>query len=211
MIKTILFDVDGTLIDTEYVSVQSLKETLKEERNLTLSDKELEFSLGIPGARALERFTDSPEEIEQLLASWMKRMREYTHHARLFNGILELLQELKQLGYRLGVVTSKLRSDAVVEFAAFGLNTFFDVIITADDTPLHKPNPEPLLKALEELNADNQASLYIGDSLYDMLCAESSGVDFLLARWGAKEKPEFSRAAYQLETPADLLPYLKGR
>ena len=135
MIKTVLFDVDGTILDTEFVMIKSLQKTLKEEKNL-----------------------DVPEENE---------------------------------------------------FEHFGLSKLFDISVTASDTTKHKPNPEPILYALNKLGSLPEETIYIGDSIYDMHSSQSAGAKFALAKWGAKENPLFSSADIRLETPLEILQHLK--
>lgn len=208
MIKTILFDVDGTLIDTEQAILRSLKELLNEELHLIVPEAELTFVLGIPGEKALERYSDSPAERARLLTIWVEKLAAHSTDVRLFDGIVPLLTKLKNTGYQLGVVTSKLRNELIKEFASFELTDFFEVVVTASDTKKHKPNPEPILKALEELHARPEETIYIGDSVYDLRCAQNSQVVFALAGWGAQPAEEFSTLERILSQPNDLLAVL---
>ena len=113
-----------------------------------------------------------------------------------------MLQKLSS-DYKLGIVTSKTKAEFDEEVTHFGLNKYFGVIICADDTKKHKPNPEPLLKYMELANAKPEETLYIGDSIYDMQCAKSSGVDFAFAKWGNRRQN--IEAKYALLNPLDLL------
>ena len=119
-----------------------------------------------------------------------------------FYGIEELLKQLS-LNYKLGIVTSKTKEEYEEEVVHFGLNKYFGIIICADDTKKHKPNPEPLLKYMELANAKNNEIIYIGDSIYDMQCAKASNVDFVFAKWGNKRQN--IEAKYTLNQPLELL------
>ena len=185
MYKHIVFDVDGTLIDTEYAVLHSLKNLLKEEYNRDYKIEELEFALGITGEAAIKQLEIS--DIERTVDLWNDKLNKYKESVCVFNGIEELLKVLSQ-NHKLGIVTSKTKEEFEEEVTHFGLNKYFGVIICADDTEKHKPNPKPLLKYMELANAKNKETIYIGDSIYDMQCAKASKVDFAFAKWGNKRQ-----------------------
>ena len=142
-----------------------------------------------------------------LLAPYVPFMTEAMYRnfesVKVFPGIREAVKRLKERGFRLGIVTSKTRREYANEFPQFGVDKFFDVIVTADDTVEHKPCPEPLLKYLERAGANRERALYIGDSIHDLRAAKAAGVDFALAEWGLNcAEPE--KARYRLSHPDDL-------
>ena len=199
--KHIVFDIDGTLIDTEYAVLHSLKETIKELSERDILCSELKFALGITGTDALKKL--EIKETSYALELWDKNMRNYTNTIKVFDGIIELLRELQCLDYEMGIVTSKTREEFTHDFCPFGISHYFKTIICADDTQKHKPSAEPLLKYMELSKTGNSKVLYIGDSKYDSKCAENAGIDFALAVWGSHNKR--IKANYFLERPADLL------
>ena len=199
--KHIVFDIDGTLIDTEYAVLHSLKETIKELSERDIPCSELKFALGITGTDALKKL--EIKETSYALELWDKNMHNYTNTIKVFDGIIELLKELQSLDYEIGIVTSKTREEFAHDFCPFGISHYFKTIICADDTQKHKPSAEPLLKYMELSKADNSKVLYIGDSKYDSKCAENAGIDFALAVWGSHNKR--IKADCFLERPADLL------
>lgn len=205
MIQTILFDVDGTLIDTEQAIVHSLQETLANECKLEISDEEAKVALGIPGIDGLRAFSVPEDIIEAVLAKWSNHLNKLYDETSLFEGMEEVLPVLKDRGYRLGIVTSKPDDDMAENLVRFKLVEFFEVVITPSDTKKHKPNPEPILKALEILNEKPDNTLYIGDSIYDFRSAKSSGVQFGLAKWGKLEHEDFKKADFHFENPIDLI------
>lgn len=205
MIKTILFDVDGTLINTAYVMTHSLQKTLMEEIQLSVDVEDLDYILGIPGRAALEKFTKDEKELEQLLNAWNKNVLLYAEHVSVYPGIEKTLKNLKAADIRLGIVTSKTSNEMKTEFDIFNLNHYFEVFITASDTENHKPHPEPIQKAIDLLAVEKSETIYIGDSLYDMKSAKACGVKFAVANWGALDLALFTEADYFLENPADLL------
>ena len=203
MYKHIVFDVNGTLIDTEYAVLHSLKDLLKEEYNRDYKIEELEFALGITGEAAIKQLEIS--DIERTVDLWNDKLNKYKESVCVFNGIEELLKVLSQ-NHKLGIVTSKTKEEFEEEVTHFGLNKYFGVIICAADTEKHKPNPEPLLKYMELANAKNKETIYIGDSIYDMQCAKASKVDFAFAKWGNKRQN--IEAKYTLSQPSELFNWI---
>lgn len=210
MIDTIIFDVDGTLVDTEHVVITSLQKTLKEELDHIVEDeKELVFALGIPGQKTLERYLDSKEEIIEVHKKWAANESALAHHAEVFEGIETVLKSLTEQGYKLGIVTSKTAEAMESDFDPLGLSHYFKATVTASDTEKHKPNPDPLLKAYDLLDAKPENSIYIGDSIYDLRSAQSSGAKFGLAEWGAHDYDEFKKSDYTFAQPEDLVSFFE--
>ncbi len=203
MYKHMVFDVDGTLINTEYAVLHSLQDTLKEVQNKNYKIEQLEFVLGITGEAAIKQLGIT--NITETVDLWNKNLNSYKNSVCVFDGIKDLLQKLS-LNYKLGIVTSKTKAEFDEEVTHFGLNNYFGIIICADDTKNHKPNPEPLLKYMELADAKPKETLYIGDSIYDMQCAKSCNIDFAFAKWGNRRQN--IEAKYILLNPADLLNYL---
>ena len=105
--------------------------------------------------------------------------------SRLFPGAAEALQALKDRGLGMAIVTSKsLKSTSRIVQAA-GINGYFDTIVTADHVTRHKPDPEPILKALEVLGVTAQEAVYIGDARFDVQAASCAGVPMIGVSWGA--------------------------
>lgn len=184
--KHIVFDIDGTLIDTEYAVLHSLQETIKELSGRKIPCSELRFALGITGTDALKKL--EIKNTSHAIELWDKNMRNYTNTIKVFDGIIELLKNLLSLDYKMGIVTSKTREEFTHDFCPFGISHYFKTIICADDTQEHKPNAAPILKYMELSKTDHSKVLYIGDSKYDSKCAEDAGIDFALAVWGSHNK-----------------------
>lgn len=197
----IVFDADGTLLDTEYAILLSLQETVKSFLGKDMAFEELEFCLGIPGDATLTKL--QIEEKEAAFRMWVDKLNEYYDHVKVFDGMKEVLAQLQQLGCTLGVVTSKNRFMYDKEFTEHGMIDYFRTSICEEDSAEHKPTPGPLLKYMEREGVSREKVIYIGDSKYDSMCAHGAGVDFALAVWGShtKETP----AQYYPETPKELL------
>lgn len=199
--KQIVFDIDGTLIDTEYAVLHSLQDTLKTLCGENVPLEELTFALGITGADALKRF--SIENTASALDLWNKNMRDYSDTVTVFNGISELLEILSESSYKMGIVTSKTREEYENEFIRFDIHKYFSTVVCADDTVEHKPMPDPLFEYMKMAGTDCSKMLYTGDSKYDGMCARRAGVDFALAVWGSHTKSV--SADYYIKKPLDMV------
>lgn len=197
----IVFDIDGTLIDTEYVVLHSLQETLRTLCGKEIPVSELTFALGITGADALKIL--EVKDISHTLELWIENMRKYADTVMVFDGITELLENLRTRGVKMGIVTSKTREGFEEEFCQLSIREYFRTIVCADDTQEHKPNAAPLWKYKELSGMSGGKILYVGDSAYDSRCAKNAGIDFALAVWGSHSKS--IEADYFLEKPADVL------
>jgi HAD superfamily hydrolase (TIGR01549 family) len=182
--KCVLFDIDGTILDTEQAVIGSLQKLLQSEIGIEYSPDELAFVLGIPGAVALKRF--NIPDIEASLQKWNQYLKEFYSNIHIFPHLKEVVETIYSLKIKTGIVTSKTKQELVDDFYPFGMQRYFDYIVCADDTKRHKPEPDPILKCLDLTKSSFTDTIYIGDTLYDMQCAESAGIDFVLALWGTK-------------------------
>lgn len=201
----VVFDIDGTLIDSEKAVLKSLQKTILEEKGIKESLDDLRFALGIPGKVALSKF--EIEDLENVEEKWDKYLMEYFDEITLFDGIKEVVQELKLKGINLGIITSKTKKEYENEFIRFGIESYFDVIVCADDTLKHKPNSDPMDKYLQVTGAKREETIYIGDSIYDIQCSKNAGIDSALALWGAEDSDKFN-STYKLNKPKDILDIL---
>jgi len=206
MYNYIIFDVDGTLLDTEIAVLSSLQKLVSEELNKNYSFEELKFALGIPGEVALNKLGIT--NILECSEKWNVYLKEYFHHVKIFDDIKESLVKLNEMGVFIGIVTSKTKEEFLNDFVPFGLTDYFKLVVCADDTEKHKPNPDPLLKFIELSEVDKSETIYIGDTKYDLDCALGAGIDFALALWGAKSSIGID-ANYILENPKQILELVK--
>lgn len=207
----VLFDLDGTVLDTVELIRASHAHAVREVLGIELPDEELMAGIGTPLREQMEVF--SPERADELFHVY--RAWNHANTARLierYPGVDDVLVELEQEGARLGIVTSKMLDAVELAFAALPPPIVWDVVITTEDTPLHKPHPAPLLAALERVGGTPAEAVYVGDSPFDLQAARAAGTAAIGVTWGA-----FGRAALEAEeplvvvdTPAQLLEALAG-
>lgn len=202
----IVFDIDGTLLDTEKAVLLSLQEAVFEIANRRIELSDLRFALGIPGEKALEYL--QIDDIQATRVAWHNYFVKQSDTIKLFEGVIKVLEKLKNDSYEMGIITSKTKEEYKHDFLPFGIDSYFSTIICAEDTSLHKPNSEPMTKFLELSNAKMENVLYIGDTIYDKQCAKGAKVDFALALWGCSD-PNLIDPDYILKYPHDLIKVLK--
>ncbi|MBP2660189.1 MAG: HAD-superfamily hydrolase, subfamily variant 1 [Firmicutes bacterium] len=205
MYKYLIFDIDGTIIDTEKAVIGSLQKLLKVETGMDYPADELSFVLGIPGSVALKQFNIA--DIDKACLKWNEYLKEFDNSIRVFPDLEVIIKHLHDLKIKTGIVTSKTKQELLDDFYPFGLHDYFDYIVCADDTIRHKPDPEPILKCLELAQASPAETIYIGDTSYDMQSAHHAGVDFALALWGTKDSN--LNAKIKLSHPKELLDIVK--
>ncbi len=202
--KQIVFDIDGTLIDSEQPILKSLQEMLLSVTGRKYPFEDLTFCFGITGEDTLKRL--EIQDIPAAMELWLDALRRHENEMVLYGEIEELICRLAKDGYGLGIITSKPRILFEQDFGKYHISRYFHPVVCADDTLEHKPTSGPLLKYMELSGAAKNEILYIGDSIYDSKCAENAGVDFALAVWGSHT--EETPANYYLKNPMDLLSVL---
>lgn len=203
--KHIIFDIDGTMLDSAYADLGGLQRVIRELQGEEIEINKLHSALGIPGEVALKQL--GIEDIEKANILWSNYMRELAHTMRLFDGIRELIAELKNKRVKLGIITSKNRTEYHNDFVPFGLDSYFDTVICVEDSITPKPSPAPMISYLERTGAVKEETIYIGDTLYDWKCADSAGVDFGLALWGCYSA-EHIHPAHCFKAPSDILSFV---
>lgn len=186
----ILFDLDGTLLDTIPDLAEAANRML---RDLGLPERNLEeiTSFVGDGIRALVKRTlfEGRERDEDLYERGYKAFyRHYTEvngRATLpYPGVLETLRELQGLGLRLGCVTNKSEPFIFPVLESLGMGGLFGSVVGGDTLPQRKPEPEPLLHACRQLGIESARALMVGDSPNDALAARRAGIPVLLVRYG---------------------------
>ena len=204
--RVILFDLDGTLCDTDEMIVQTMFSIYKDYKpRKERTREELYYFSGPPIRETLKNeFPDyDPDQMYNVFKKVSKEF--YAPCVKAYKDEIEVLKELKEKGYILGVVTNKGLPLTIYSLEICHIETFFDVIISADDVPIPKPNPTGLLKAMESLNIKNKGDvLYVGDNDIDYFTAENAGVDCLLVSWGPREIKCLDKAKYEAKSYNEL-------
>ena len=212
-IRTVLFDLDGTLIDSLRLILDSYHHTLEQHGLPGRTDAEWLKGVGTPLAVQLAEWHDELGTIEAMIATY----REYNleHHDRMvtvYPGILDAVREIKAAALQTGLVTSKNRHGALRGLKLVGLEALMDVLVCADEVTNPKPHPEPVEKAVTLLGAEPATTLYVGDSVNDMHSGRAAGVLTAAALWGPFGRAQLEEAGpdYWLETPEDLVELLRS-
>lgn len=204
---TILFDLDGTLIDSVELILRSKTHAFESRGLAAPSDAEWLRWLGTPLRTTFQRFADSPVEVDRFIAAY--REFQLAHHDQLvrpYDGAAQTVAALRAAGHPIGIVTSKAVALSERGLTCVGLLDYVDTIVGADSTERHKPHPEPVLTALERLNAPPHRALFVGDSVHDMYAGNAAGVTTVAALWGPFTKQELAPSApgYYLDRVRDL-------
>jgi pyrophosphatase PpaX len=204
----VLFDLDGTLIDSGPMIVASMKHAAVTVLGREIPEEVLAAAVGGPGLVAQMHALD-PARADELVEAYRAHNEPLHDELEAFWEVVEVLPRLRAEGRRLGVVTAKRRSTVRLAFDRLPqLEQRFDVIVTSEDTRRHKPDPEPLQLALGRLEAEPQEAAYVGDSPFDVRAAKAAGVSAVAVGWGGIHGPEALLAAGPdalVETAEELL------
>ena len=206
----VLFDLDGTLIDTIELLLECARHTFH-GRTPAPTDEEWIAGIGTPLRKQFAAYTSSDEEMEELTQRYRAFQRE--HHDRLttaFPGVLEVLDELEAKGHPMGIVTSKSNEmmDRGLEWV--GIMRHMKTRIGMDNAKRHKPDPHPVQAALEELGYEPREAVFVGDSPHDIASGNAAGVTTIAALWGpfTREQLEPYRPDYYLRSIIELPPLI---
>jgi pyrophosphatase PpaX len=224
-ITLLLFDFDGTLVDTTPLILRSFCTVWQQVFGFTFEDSCYikTFGMLLPAAmrELIEQAIaegrvarpDDPQvflnsKVEELMLAYRAiNLLWHDEMIRPFDGVDEVLRELKARGLKLGVVSSKMRAGLLRGLNHFQMAELFDVIIAGDDCENHKPHPEPLLRAIESAGAPHHETIYVGDSTYDIIAGRAAQVKTAAATWGPFPRIELEnlRPDFLLDHPKDLL------
>ena len=203
----VLFDLDGTLIDSIELILNSARHAFQGRAGHVPDDAEWLSGVGIPLATMFRRYARDEAEVEALIAKY----REYqlAHHDRLtrcYDEVVETVDFLRAAGHPCAIVTSKTGWLARRGLDHVGLGSHFDVIVGCDSCDRHKPDPEPVHMALERLGYAPGDAVFVGDSVHDMLAGNAAGVATIAALWGpfGREDLAASSPTHYLERIRDL-------
>lgn len=206
-LSTVLFDLDGTIIDSVRLILDSYHHTLRTHGLPARTDEDWLAGIGTPLRVQFAEWAEHPG-IEAMITTY--RDFNLTHHdSRVlpYPGVADMVRGIQAMGLRTGLVTSKNRSGAERGLRVAGLEGTMEVIIGADDVEHPKPHPEPVFRALDHLGMSAEEAIYVGDSVHDMQAGRAAGVRTAAVLWGPFARPQLEPTVpdYWLERPEQLL------
>ncbi len=196
-IRAVLFDLDGTLLDTHDLLLTTFRYATRAVLGETIPDAALMAKVGQPLNTQMWDFTDDAQVHDELCRVYRERNAQvHDDLVKLFDGTVAMLDRLKDANLPLGVVTSKRHAPAVRGLGCFNLEGYFDFVIGSDDWPEHKPAPGPVAHGCDLLGLPANACLYVGDSPFDMQAGNGAGCQTAAALWGM-----FPRAVLEAQAP----------
>jgi pyrophosphatase PpaX len=209
--RAVLFDLDGTLIDSADLIIAAFQETVAALLHRRVGRAEVLATWSRP---IRERFHAlAPDRDEALSQEYLRRyLALRPRYARLFPGVASVLETLAARRYALGIVTSTRRATAAAEVTGFALERWCTVTIAEEDVERHKPDGEPVRAACARLGVPAQTALMVGDSALDIAAGRHAGAATAAALWGAVDRAALLDVApdHRLERPEDLLGMCPG-
>lgn len=204
----VLFDLDGTVVDSGGIILASMRHATKTVLSREIPDEELMAAVGGPGLEEQMR-AFSPERVDELVRVYREHNEPLHDELEACAGMGAVILTLRDQGRRLGIVSAKRRSTVELAFAHVPLGHFFDVVVGGDDTRRQKPDPDPLLHALDRLGALPEEAAYVGDSPYDVQAAQAGGLFAVGVTWGRiHHRDALSDADAVVDSPEELLAVL---
>ncbi len=204
--KTVLFDLDGTLLDSFDLISESFMQACRVVLNRELTQEEMLERWGWPLRFRFEAV--DPARVDALIDAYQTCY--HANHDRmiaLFPGIREMLEALKTHRIRMGIVTSKRRPTTRLAIERLHLTPYFGAVVTEQDVPSPKPAPDAVFAALRELDAAAEEALMVGDAVFDIQAAQAAGVRGGAALWGTRERDALLATGpdFRLTAPADVV------
>ena len=179
----VLFDLDGTVIDSGAIILASMRHAAETVVGGDYTDEQLMAAVGGPGLEAQMVALD-PNRVEELVRVYREHNEPLHDTLEACAGMDVVLDELKDRGHRLGIVTAKRRATVDLAFARIPIEHLFETVGGGDETERQKPDPQPLQLALERLGARAEDAAYVGDSPFDMQAAKAAGLYAIGVSWG---------------------------
>ncbi len=186
-IDTIIYDLDGTLIDTNNIIVRSFQSTFKKHfPSLKISLSKIYSFIGPTLHDTFSKYTDNPFLIEEMIRSYREFYVKYEVGShRLYPNVIQVIKKLKQKGYQLAVLTSKFKEAAWPSYTHYGLDKLFDEFVGLDDVKNPKPHPDAINEVLKRFPTCVGA-IMIGDNQGDILAGKNAGIYSAGVAWSLK-------------------------
>ncbi len=203
--KAIIYDLDGTVLNTINMNMYPLIKIIKEETGEDWTFEQVLKFLPYPGMKVMEELQVADKE--KTYARWVKYVNEYEEGASLYPGFEEIFEAFDGSIIQ-AVASAKTTAQYQIDFVAKGLDKYMKTAVLANDTVKHKPDPEPLLECLKRLSLQPEDVIYIGDAHSDYLASKNAGIDFGYAKWGSVSAKSIDKPDHVFEQPLDLLKLL---
>lgn len=215
--EAVLFDLDGTLLDSTELILSSHEHTQRHHFNRSMDRRTLVCGMGRPLRETLLDYAvefgceDPVASAEAMLETYRKyQVGAELRLMRLFPDVRAMLEDVRRRGFLVGLVTSKMAAVAKPSLVRYGLDALIDVNVFHDDTARHKPHPEPLIEAARRAAVPASRAVYVGDSTHDLAAGRAAGMRTVAALWGPYEREDLEAigADAYIESPADLVELL---
>jgi len=200
MKKVVIFDMDGTLVDSSLTIVNAINH-VRAKLNLEPLDRNLILEkVNDPDLNPAQYFYEVPTFTPEHEA-WFSNYytQNHTHELNLYKGIPELLENLKEKGFKLAIATNSYRSSTIESLSYLKILDYFESIACYDDVGRGKPAPDMLEKNLKDLNVTPQEAIFIGDSERDLLASKSANINYIMINWGFSDYKDAIHKVSDLE------------
>lgn len=207
-IELVIFDLDGTLVDSIPDLTDAVNEFLRASGRPALAMEDVKRLVGKGARNLVERAlgNGTEEEVEKALAIFLAYNDAHiADKTIMYPGVAETLHELRRQGIRMAVVTNKTEFLSRKLLSVIGIDRYFDSILGADSLPFRKPSPEPVLKALADLKIAPSGAIMVGDSINDIAAGRAAGVVTVGCTFGYGTDAELSQAEYRIDSMGQLL------
>jgi pyrophosphatase PpaX len=185
----VLFDLDGTLIDSGPIILASMQHATRSVLGREIAYEELAATVGGQGLVSQMETLD-PDRVDELIDAYREHNDPLHDTLEAFDDVLALLPRLRAEGRKLGIVTAKRHRTIALAVDRFPALADVDVVIAHEDTERHKPDPDPVLLAIRRLEAEPSQAAYVGDSPFDIRAAKAAGAFAVAVGWGGIHSDE---------------------
>lgn len=203
MIEAVIFDFDGTIMNTNRIVMESWQYTYRELTGKEGDKNAILKTFGEPLEQSMiNAFPNISSEVS--VATYRGFHRDnFLNMIELFPGVENMLADVKKAGYKMGLATSRLKATTYQGLDKYNMRDTFDVIVTVEDVSKHKPDPESLIVTAEKLGAKPENSVMVGDSRFDILCGKNAGALTVLVGWSEAMPSDIN--AIKIEERPDFL------
>lgn len=211
-IKAVMIDFDGTLANTNNAIIKSFQHVYRTFRGYEEEEAVIKATFGEPLKLTMEKIFGRAYRDEAVNVYRSFQQDRFEHLIEIFPGMDTLVKELRAQGYKVALVTSRLKPSTMLGLEKFGLTDSFDVVTTIDDITKHKPDPESINFTLGRLGVAVDEALIIGDSKFDILCAANAGCKSILVDWSVmgEEERNIYKADYIAKNAEDIIRWIKN-